>query len=68
MSKNIFEEKFGFRIFKDPFLPPSTLMVSEDVYEKLTETPEQREAREQAVVDLFSRTEELMKSYGWPPK
>ena len=36
----------GFKVYKNEMLPPNTLMVSPDVYEKLTETPEQRQVRE----------------------
>lgn len=35
----------GFTVYKNDMLPPNTMMVGPDVYEKLTETPEQRQAR-----------------------
>lgn len=48
----------GFTVYKADILPPNTLMVSPDVYEKLTETPEQRQARE----DAFKANLDLVKS------
>lgn len=54
----------GFTVFKNDMLPPNTLMVSPDVYEKLTETPEQRAAREAEVQAQFDKISSLMAAYG----
>lgn len=35
----------GYKIVKSDALPPGTMLVSADIYEQLTETPEQRQDR-----------------------
>lgn len=35
----------GYKIIKSDALPPGTMLVSSDVYDQLTETPEQRQER-----------------------
>lgn len=50
----------GFTVYKNDMLPPNTLMVSPDVYEKLTETPEQREAREANTLAGIERVSQLI--------
>lgn len=58
----------GFTVYKNDLLPPNTLMVSPDVYEKLTETPEQRQARADAFkAHLDDRFTELMAARGLSP-
>lgn len=57
----------GFTVYKNDMLPPNTLMVSPDVYEKLTETPEQRQAREDAFKAHLDRFTELMAARGLSP-
>lgn len=60
----------GFTVYKNDMLPPNTLMVSPDVYEKLTETPEQRQARAHRATEAFNhldRFTELMAARGLSP-
>lgn len=57
----------GFTIYKNDMLPPNTLMVSPDVYEKLTETPEQRQAREDAFAAQLKNLDRLMQERGLSP-
>jgi hypothetical protein len=57
----------GFKVYKADILPPNTIMVSADVYEKLTETPEQRQARENAFKAHLDRFTELMAARGLSP-
>ena len=57
----------GFTVFKNGMLPPNTLMVSPDVYEKLTETPEQRQAREHRASEAFNHLAAQMKARGLSP-
>lgn len=57
----------GFTVYKNDMLPPNTLMVSPDVYEKLTETPEQRAEREHRASEAFKHLAEEMKARGLSP-
>lgn len=57
----------GFTVYKADILPPNTLMVSPDVYERLTETPEQRQAREHRATEAFKHLAEQMKALGLSP-
>ena len=57
----------GFTVYKNDMLPPNTLMVSPDVYEKLTETPEQRQAREHRATEAFNHLAAEMKARGLSP-
>lgn len=57
----------GFTVYKNDMLPPNTLMVSPDVYEKLTETPEQRQAREDAFAAQLKNLDDLMRARGLSP-
>lgn len=57
----------GFTVYKNHMLPPNTLMVSPDVYEKLTETPEQRQVREHRAFEAFNVLAEKMKVLGLSP-
>lgn len=57
----------GFTVYKNDMLPPNTMMVSPDVYEKLTETPEQRQVREDAFKAHLDRFTELMAARGLSP-
>lgn len=57
----------GFTVYKNDMLPPNILMVSPDVYEKLTETPEQRQAREDAFKAHLDRFTELLAARGLSP-
>lgn len=51
----------GFTVYKADILPPNTLMVSPDVYEKLTETPEQQAKRFDAMKAVVDRFDDLVK-------
>lgn len=57
----------GFTVYKADILPPNTLMVSPGVYEKLTETPEQRAEREHRASEAFKHLAEEMKARGLSP-
>ena len=55
----------GIRVIRSVVLPPNTMMVSSDVYEMLTDTPEQRQAKARALRDkadqLLALTDALLK-------
>lgn len=50
----------GIKIFKNDMLPPMTLMASPDLFEKLTDTPEQSEAKHQAILANIAMLQQLM--------
>lgn len=55
----------GIRVIRSVILPPNTMMVSTDVYELLTETPEQRQEKARALREkadqLLTLTDALLK-------
>lgn len=50
----------GIKIFKNDMLPPMTLMASPDLFEKLTDTPEQSEAKHQALLANIAMLQQLV--------
>lgn len=50
----------GIKILENSMLPPMTMMVSPDLFAKLTDTPEQAEAKHQAVLANFAMFDQLM--------
>lgn len=49
------------RIMKNNFLPPRTMMVSPDLYQQLTETPEEAAQRREQILTQFASLAVLMK-------
>lgn len=45
----------GIQVLKNDLLPGRTMVVSPDVFEMLTETPEQRQAKARALVEKADR-------------
>lgn len=41
----------GIRIFRSSLLPPNSIFVSDDIYELLNSTPEERQAKARALRD-----------------
>lgn len=57
------------RIMKNDFLPPMTMMVSPDLYQQLTETPEEAAQRREQILTQFASLAVLMKrAASSPPK
>lgn len=50
----------GIKILENAMLPPMTMMVSPDLFAKLTDTPEQAEAKHHAVLAHFELFNQLM--------
>lgn len=50
----------GIQVFQNGMLPPMTMMVSPDLFAQLTDTPEQAEAKHQAIVANFALFDQLM--------
>lgn len=57
----------GFAVYKNEMLPPNTLMVSPDVFELLTETPEQRQSQYDAFTAQLNDLDRLMLARGLSP-
>lgn len=57
----------GFTVYKAEILPPNTLMASPDIYEKLTETPEQRQAREEGFKSVLGHINDMLLARGFSP-
>ena len=54
------------RIMKNDFLPPMTMMVSPDLYQQLTETPEEALKRREQILTQFASLAVLMKRAAHP--
>lgn len=50
----------GIKIFQNDMLPSMTMMVSPDLFAKLTDTPEQAEAKHQSLLATFTQFDQLM--------
>lgn len=57
----------GVQIVKNDWLPPNTMMVSPDVYEALTETPEQAAQKLVQFKTQVDKFQELLKARGLSP-
>lgn len=52
----------GIRIMKNDLLQPMTVMVSPDLYQQLTETPEQAEARREYTLTQLATLAAMVKT------
>ena len=50
----------GIQVLKNDMLPPMTMMVSPDLFAKLTDTPEQAEAKHQAILAQFALFDQVL--------
>lgn len=50
----------GIKIFQNDMLPPMTLMASPDLFAKLTDTPEQAEAKHQSILANIAMLQQLI--------